>query len=194
MTACGIGVSGRAIVEGIVIDVAVPGIETVVAGIGATIAPGRIVPGRPDMVPAHAGPEVCRIRRNTGAGESSGRNGRCKNQSSRNTHLEWPMHEFEHAVSPQRTARWQIKMAGLVKQDRWSLLNNFRPLLSGGQTDSPSPSSTAYCTMSDTRCQPEPLNPATILMRTICTSLSCKVIVSTVVSRIYATAATPQAR
>ena len=191
VTARGIAVSGWPVVEGIVIDVSVPRIEAVIAGIGAAIAPVRVVPCRPDM-PARARSEVCRIRRNAGAGEGNRRNGRRKNQSSRNTHREWPAHEFEHAMSPQRTTRWQIKMAGLVKQGRWSLLNDFRPV--ARQTDLPSPSSTAYCTVSDTRCQAEPLKPATILMRTICTSLSCIAMVSTVVSRIYATAATPQAR
>ena len=191
MTAGGIAVCGRTVVEGIVIDVSVPGIETVKAGISAAIAPARIIQRRPDMT-AHARSEVCRIRRNTGAGECSCGNGRRKNQSSRNTHREWPTHGFEHAMSPQRTAPWQIKTAGLVKQRRQSLLNYSRRV--GRQTDSPSPSSTAYCTVSDTRCQAEPLKPATILMRTICTSLSCMAIVSTVVSRIYATAATPQAR
>ena len=182
MAARGICVSGWAVVEGIVINISVPGIETVIARVSAAVAPARIIPGRPGM-PADARSEVRRVRCDAGAGESSRCNGRRKNESSRNAHYEWPTHDFEHAVSPQRTARWQIKTAGLVKQRRWSLLNDFRcaaPL----QTDSPSPSSTAYCTVSDTRCQPEPLKPAMILMRTICTSLSCRAIVSTVVSRI----------
>jgi hypothetical protein len=186
-----IGQSGRTVVEGVVIDVSIPGIEAVIAGIGAAIAPVRIVPGRPDM-PAHTGAKVCGIRRDARAGESNRCNGGGKYQSSRNTHRDGPTHNVERAVSPQMTGLWQIKTAGLVKQARWILLNNLAARLR--QIDMPSPSSTAYCTVSVTRCQPVPLKPATILMRTICTSLSCIAVVSTVVSRIYATAATPQAR
>lgn len=49
----------------------------------------------------------------------------------------------------------QIKTAALVKHRTTCLLNVFpRP---PRQIDSPPPSSTAYCTMPDTRCQAEPL-------------------------------------
>jgi hypothetical protein len=73
------------------------------------------------------------------------------------------MRDWKHVVSPQGSGQWQIKTAGLVKQRRWSFLNDFRgaaPL----RVKSPSPSSTGHCTVLDTRSQPEPLKPAMMLM------------------------------
>ena len=74
----------------------------------------------------------------------------------------------------------QIKTVALVKHRTTYLLNVFAH--SPRQIDSPPPSSTAYCTMPDTRCQAEPLKPATTLMRTICTSWFSSLMVSTVPS------------
>lgn len=62
-----ISVVRRPVIERIVIDVSVIGIETVVAGIGAAVAPVVTVPARPDMTLAEARPEISRCRRSAGA-------------------------------------------------------------------------------------------------------------------------------
>ena len=59
----------RAVIERIVIDVSVVGVETVVTGIGAAVAPVVTVPARPDMTLAEARPEISSCRRSAGAAE-----------------------------------------------------------------------------------------------------------------------------
>ena len=49
MPACVMRIGGGTVVERIVVDVPVIGIKAVIAGIGTTIAPIRILPRRPDM-------------------------------------------------------------------------------------------------------------------------------------------------
>src|SRR5262245_33293612 len=69
MAAREISVVRRPVVERIVIDVPVIGVETVVAGIGAAVAPVVTIPARPDITLADARPEISRCRRNAGAAE-----------------------------------------------------------------------------------------------------------------------------
>jgi hypothetical protein len=63
MSARVISVGGRTVVERIMIDVSIPGIEAIITCIGAPVAPVRVLPHRPNMpaTPHTVGPKVCRL-------------------------------------------------------------------------------------------------------------------------------------
>ena|SRR5262245_30840458 len=65
-----IRVMRRPVIERIVIDISVIGIEAVIAGIGAAVAPVIAVPSGPDMALANDRSEIRRYRRHRGADES----------------------------------------------------------------------------------------------------------------------------
>jgi hypothetical protein len=69
VSAPAIRVSRGPVIKRIMIDVPVVSVETVVAGIGAAVAPVVTIPARPDMTLAEARPEIGRHRRSAGAAE-----------------------------------------------------------------------------------------------------------------------------
>lgn len=66
-------ISRGSIIKRIVIDVSVIGVEAVVTGIGAAVAPIVAVPTGPDMALAIDWSEIRRRRRRAGAAENGGR-------------------------------------------------------------------------------------------------------------------------
>jgi collagenase-like PrtC family protease len=179
------------VVVGIVINESVLRIETIIARVGAPIAPGREMPCRPGMHGATcaARSKVCSLRRSAHAAEN-GRCNCCRDDYSLHagaTHYHSPKMDHGPGLSPKpgRDGKSQ-RQDWLNNGGRLSLMVSADPscLEMPCQIDSPTPSSTAYWTISDTCSQPLPLKPATTLMRTICTRLSRSFMVSTVWLRI----------
>src|SRR5689334_14787948 len=122
----------RAIVEGIMIDVAVPGVEAVVARPCATVAPMRETPRRSEMPSAIA---VTRTEVRSLRGNGAGEDGR-HDCDSKDRSLQGDTHQRTAPLKlcgyfTQARARWQITTTGVVKRRPMFLLNYLFPYLSG---------------------------------------------------------------
>ena len=74
MSSPAIRVSRSPVIKRIVIDISIVGIEAVVAGIGAAVAPIVAEPAGPGMALAIDRSEIRRSRRSAGTAENGGRN------------------------------------------------------------------------------------------------------------------------